>query len=477
MFKKKQRQTSDSSGELKKKALVCSTEAAAISIGIHVLLVLFAGSIVAIRYVQKRDAAFSGENISRPKLERRQLQMPVKMQNLQKKSSRPKVTTRMASVSQASFSLPDSFGMGTDIAGGFDRAGTGERSLSSMGAAGSLGFGVSGVNFFGAKSKGEKMVFILDADKRMVEDRRGGYFTYKFAKDRLGEMIDGMRSATLFNVMVFLRDESVMFRPSLVPATPENREALKQWIAPLNSTPSVVGKLSNLPGKYTPPREYEESELTRMYYWVRPVQAAMEQKADNIFILCSGYGWQRVPDEELLRRQNIESEAEWQKSRGWDAERIAKFDRDRQQWLAKARQALDKENRARAAAGQPPKFVADSHWWYYMTQELRWDIPDDKPMLWREFAPYGYDPEVLIEHFNAVYTFNYVPQKLSKPAIHVVKLIASDGTSVDPPGGDAQTFQFNSLKRIPKAFGGRFETLQGAETVEDLLKNNNLSND
>ena len=474
MFKKKQTDTEDSANALKKKALVCSTEAAAISIGIHVVLILLAGSIVAIKYVQKRDAALQGENINRPKLERRQLQMPVKVKNLQKKSRRPKITTRMASVSQSSFSLPDMMGMGDLGSAGFDRSGGGERSLSSMGSAGSLGFGVSGVNFFGARSKGEKMVFIIEADKRMVEDRRGGYFTYKYAKDRLGEMIEGMSSATLFNVMVYLRDSSVMFQPKLVPATPENREAVKKWLAPLNSTPSVVGRIDNLPGAYRPPRKYEGSELTQMYYWVRPIQAAMEQRADNIFVLCSGYGWQRVPDDEVMERFDIESKAEWLEAKGWDAERIAKFDRERADWLARARQRLAEENHARQKEGLPPKFIADSHWMYYMREELKWDVPDDQPRLW-QLVDYGsYQPEWIIDHFNAVYTFNYVPQKLPKPAIHIVKLIASDGTPIDPPGNDSQAFQYVSLKKIARAFDGRFEHLQGAETMEDLLKNNDL---
>jgi len=264
-----------------------------------------------------------------------------------------------------------------------------------------------------------------------------------------------------------------MFRPNLVPATPENREALKKWLAPLNSTPSVVGKIDNLPGRYDP-REYEASELTRLYYWVRPIQAAMEQKADNIFVLCSGYGHQIPPEEEIMRRQGIESKDEWMLGRGWGPERVAIYDRERQQWRDKARQKLAKENAARKAAGQPPKFIADSHWWYYMTTELNWDIPDDKPQFWKEYARFGYKPEELIDHFDAIYTFNYVPQKLPKPAIHIVKLIASDGSSIDPPGGDGPTFQYNSLKKIPKEFKGRFEHLQGAETVEALLKNNDL---
>ncbi|QHI70757.1 hypothetical protein [Tichowtungia aerotolerans] len=474
MFKKKQTGVENSAGALKKKALVCSTEAAAISIGIHVILILLAGSIVAIKYVQKRDAAFSGENVSRPKLERRQLQMPVKVQNLQKKSRRPKVTTRMASVSQASFSLPDMMGMGDLGSTGFDRSGGADRSLSSMGSAGSLGFGVSGVNFFGARSKGEKMVFVIDADKRMVEDRRGGYFTYKFAKDRLGEMIDGMSSATLFNVMVYLRDSSVMFQPKLIPATPENREAVKKWLAPLNSTPSVVGRIDNLPGAYRPPRQYDDGSLSRLYYWVRPVQAAMEQKADNIFILCSGFGWQPVPDAEIMERFDIDSKEKWMESRGWDADRIATFQRKRAGILASARQKLAEENKARQEKGLPPKFVADGHWMYYMREELKWDVPDDIPKLWQLVNHGSYQPEWIIDYFNAVYTFNYVPQKLPKPAIHIVKLIAADGTPIDPPGNDAQTFQYTSLKKTARAFDGRFEHLQGAATMEDLLKNNDL---
>ena len=474
MLKQKKSKADGSSGALKKKALVCSTEAAAISIGLHVLLILFAGSIVAIRYVQKRDAAFKGENVSRPKLERRQLQMPVKVKNLQKKSTRPKVTTRMASVSQASFSLPDTFGMGTDIGSGFDRGGGADRSLSNMGAAGSLGFGTSSVNFFGAKSKGEKMVFIIDADKLMVEDRRGGYFTYQFAKRRLMEMIDTMRSATLFNVMVYVRNECVMFSPKLVPATPENREAVKKWIEPLNRSPSVVARLDSLPGKYEPPYEYEESgPMQQLLFWMRPVQAAMEQKADNIFVLCSGFLYAFPSTEEILADKGLESEEKWLASQGWGPEKLSQWERDWQNWLNKARKQLADENRERSKQGKPSKVVAD--WRYYMRYELKWPIPDDRPRLYQTYYPTGYPADWVLEHLEAVYEFNYVPAKLKKPAIHFVKLIASDGTPIDPPGTEWPAARFVNLKKIPRAYKGRFELLQGAETEEDLLKNNDLA--
>ena len=469
---KNKRDPSDKAGSaLKKKALVCSTEAAAISIGVHALLIILAGSIVAIKYVQKREASFLGENVNRPKLERRQLQMPVKVKNLQKKSRRPKVTTRMASASQSSFSLPDMMGMGDLGATGFDRSGA-NRSLSKMGSAGSLGFGMSGVNFFGAKSKGEKMVFILDANKMMVEDRKGGFFTYQFAKDRLIKMIEGMSSATLFNVMAYSGNKTVMFSPKLVPATPENREAVKKWISPLNSSPEVASNLDKLPGVYQEPREYEDSPLDRHYNWSKSIQAAMEQLSDNIFVLCSGYGIPRPSDEAMMEEFDIEDKAKWQESRGWGAEKVAEYERKRAEYQVQAERALEEENKARKADGRPPKIVQD--WYNYIFNELKFPPLDRPPALW-ELIPYGIvDPDWFIEHFELVYEFNYVPQKLPKPAIHIVKLIAEDGTPYELPAGELSSQRLAFLKKIPKAFKGRFEFLKGAKTLEDLLEGNEL---
>ena len=466
MWKKKSSQSEKSPDALKGKALVCSTEAAAISIGIHVALILFAGSIVAIRYVQKRDASFEGAAISRPKLERTKLQMPAKAQNLQKKSSRPKVTSRMASASQSSFALPDMIGMG-DIGGGFDRSGGGERSLSSMGTAGSLGFGISGVNFFGAKSKGEKMIFIIDAGKDMVLDSKGGYYTYQFAKDRINKMIDGMRSATLFNVMVYTKMNIRMFRPNLVTANPENKKALKKWFDPVNKTPDVVGEINNLSGEYKSLHKYEGSSLEgerALRGWFLPAQAAMEQKADNIFILTDGWGVHIMDVEDVLRVNGLNSVAEWHESVGWNAERIALHKKEKAVLIARAEKRLAKENKEREKEAKPKKFI--SSWHTYMKNELKYNLLDGPPLFMKRFSG-RYTPQQVIDHLDMVYNFNYVPQKLAKPSIHMVKLIASDSSNTT----DAE------LQKIPKAFRGKFEVLRGAKTMENLLKYNDISDE
>jgi hypothetical protein len=464
-----------SSGSLKKKAMVCSTEAAAISIGIHILLALLAGSVVAIKYVQKRDAAFVGENVSRPKLERRQLQMPVKVQNLQKKSRRPKITTRMASVSKASFSLPDTAGLG-HVGGGFDRGG-GSRSLSSMGAAGSLGFGISGINFFGVRSKGEKIVFVIDTSEAMMDDAKGGYNTYQFAKEKIHSMVDGMRSATLFNVILYSENDSVrsvggdaviLFRKNLVPATPENRQALKQWLATVNDNSRAAGKIGKMQTAYRPPHPYESTIESDAQTWLKAVQAGMEGSADNIFVLCAGWGDHRISDEKRAVMFGITDEArkKWLEERGWPQQKIDDWNKERAAISRKAREILAEENRKRRQRGLPEKVV--SSMWDYMTKELKLEMPAGPPVYTGTSTDrniFTYNINQVLEHLDAVYKFNYLPKKLSKPSVHFVQLIAEDAPDSKPA----------ELKTIVSKYRGDCEILRGAKIMENLIEYNNLS--
>lgn len=466
----------NSAVSLKKKTVFCSAEAAAVSIGIHLLLIIFAGSWIIFQHAKKDDAAFSGENINRPKLERRQLQMPVKVQNLQKKSQRPKVTSRMASVSKTSFALPDMSGLGS-AGSGLAREGatTAGRELSSMGAAGSLGFGVSSVNFFGARSKGEKLVFVIDASQTMMLDEKGGYNTYKFAKDKIFAMINGLQSATLFNVMVYgdqSNKRAVMFQSQLVPATPENREALKKWLEPLNSDPKAVGSLREMQSIfYVPPVKYDTMIGGEAKSWLEAVQAAMEQGADNIFILCAGWG-SHVIGPEGSKKLGVDpaKENEWLLSKGWTPERIAAAEKAKKEFDKKVDDLLAEENRQRAAKNLPPKILDHSARYSYIRDELKLTPPEPRPYYGAQ-ALVGrnrYDQNEIASHMKKVYEDNYIPKKLSRPQVHFVRLIAENDTSSI---GDNDSV---SLKRIATSFRGRYEFLRGAKTMENLLKYNDV---
>jgi len=461
----------DVAKSLKKKAAVCSAEAAAISILIHVLIIVFAGSMVAYEYIKRKDAAFEGQNVSRPKLERRQLQMPVKVQNLQKKSHRPKVSTRMTSASKSSLALPDMSALGAGLGNdsGFGRAGVagegGERELSSMGAAGSLGFGISSVNFFGAKSKGEKIVFIVDTTKSMVTDEKGGYYTYKFAKDRIRQMIDKMKSATLFNVILYGgKYEPIVtaqFSPQLLPATTENKEALKAWLDPVNSDPTKIGQIDDMKN-YSSDFEYETPIETRARSWLQPTQAAMEQKADNIFILAADWGSHGRPVDQS-------GVADWLEERGWPPKRVEEHKKLVDEREEEALKLLEKENKARAKKGLPPRIVAA--FWRYI-EEKKSQLPrlPPGPPIYHPESGWGYTLEEVLEHLDGVYEYNYIPEKLKKPKIHFVQLLARDAD--EGSGNETEMERRMNMRKVAREFKGDFEFLRGANTMEDLLKYN-----
>ena len=61
---------------LKNKTRSYSAQAAITSFAVHLLLIIFAGSIVAVRYVQKQNAELIARTEARPKMERKKLQAP-----------------------------------------------------------------------------------------------------------------------------------------------------------------------------------------------------------------------------------------------------------------------------------------------------------------------------------------------------------------------------------------------------------------
>lgn len=462
-------------GSLKKKSVFCSAEAALISVAVHVLLLLFAGSIVAIRYAQKQDASFAGENVERPKLERRQLQMPVKVQNLQKKSQKPKVTSRMATAAPSSFALPDLAGMGlSGQDGGFARAEAADsagRDLSKLGASGSLGFGVSSVNFFGARSSGEKMVFIINASKLMLEDRKGGYMTYQFVKDRIHQMISGMKAATLFNVVVYNeRHHVAIFSPNLIPASEDAKKRLLAWLAQINSDPAKAGVI---PANYNPKVVYESDVANDARSWLKAIQAGMEQGADNLFVLCAGWEWHSISaaQREKLFGMTPAALKKFREERGWPQSRVDAHTKKWNEYLARGRELLAKENEARAKAGQPPKIVQD--WRNYVYEDLRFPRLEGPPhQIEGGGSLHSYRIEHILNHLAAVYQYNYIPKKLDRPKLHFVALIDEDGQSLASGSHGVGSEGMALLRRVASEYRGGFEYLRGAKTVEMLLGNN-----
>jgi len=433
---------------LSRKFKICAAEAAVLSVGIHLLLIFCAGSVVIWRVAREHEAAFKSENIERPKLEQDgAAQLPVKIDEFQRNGAKPRIANRIVTAVERPFAFPTT-GLPEMK---FEAAGSvaDSLSLSSHSLPGGLDLGVTGVNFFGTRSSGEKMVFILDASKQMMEDEKGGYYTYKFAKDKIHALVDGMPAATLFNVMVYNDTKVDMFRPQPVPATQANRDALKTWLAPINSDPSNVGQVA---GKYRSSFEYPSELGGGARHWLQAVQAAMEQTADNIFVLCGGYG-----------RYTVRQSGGTAPVR--DETKMAEYRAKLKAVNEKATQAFNAENSARAAKGLPPKIVYN--WNDYMTRELRLVLPDPPTATGGGGGGRTMEPEKLVlDHLDAVWAAQYTPKELMPPRIHFVYLIAGN-TSVRDGYLDVM-----AMKNTSDAFRGDFELLRGAKTMKNLLQYN-----
>lgn len=438
---------------LNRKVKIFAAEAAVLSVGIHLLLILFAGSVVIWRVTREKEAAFKSENIERPKLEQDgAAQLPVKIDEFQRSGAKSRMANRIVTAVERPFALPAT-GLPEMK---FEAAGSvaDSLSLSSHSLPGGLELGITGVNFFGTRSSGEKMVFVLDASRQMMEDEKGGYYTYKFAKDKIHELVDGMPAATLFNVIVYNDSNVDMFRPQPVPATQANRDALKTWLAPINSDSRNVGQVS---GKYSSPFEYESEIGGGAKHWLKAVQAAMEQTADNIFVLCGGFG--RYPVKRSGGTAPVRDETQM-------AEYRAKLKAVNE----KATAAFNAENAARSAKGLPPKIVYN--WNDYMVKELRLAMPELPAATGGGGGGGGRTMEqdkLVQDHLDAIWAAQYTPKELMPPRIHFVYLVAKNASLSE---GYAD---ITAMKNVADAYRGDFELLRGAKTMQNLLQyNSNL---
>ncbi len=84
-------------------------------------------------------------------------------------------------------------------------------------------------SFFGARSRGEKFVFVVDNSNSMTRGR------FETAMLELSRTVDGMTPTQQFYVILFSDTAYRMFHPDpapgLVPATERNKQRLKYWLS------------------------------------------------------------------------------------------------------------------------------------------------------------------------------------------------------------------------------------------------------
>jgi len=286
-----------------------------VSLAVHAVLILVAATFVAVTVVTKEEKKFEAKKVHRPKQPLKKLRVPVKVT---KKKPKPKLRKRLLAKrvdrKTPDFKMPEI----TGVKGGLGAMGDG-------GGMAGIGFSMPEIDFFGAKAKGEKVCFIVHFGPATIGDNPFKRMTGYTIRKRLEDMVSSLPDYTLFNVMAYFASEAAAINSNMMPANPENKQKVMEWMAPVNPLEGDYGHcLSYGPAKgrindakanwptrvddlpfysmkwaypYRVPEELEEKYVPGaegFKHWGRGVAwAILTQKPDAIFVLTTNYidGW------------------------------------------------------------------------------------------------------------------------------------------------------------------------------------------
>ena len=285
------------------------SSAAMISLGIHAVLIVVALSFVAVTVIQKEDQTFEAQTVKRPKMKLKKLQVPVNIKK--KKTSKPKLRKRIV-VKQTpkvpEIKMPEITGVKGGMGGGYGDGGSS-----------GIGFSMPEIDFFGAKGKGEKVVFVVHFGPATIGKNPYQRMTGYTIRKRLEDLINEMSGVTLFNVVAYWMVDTWAMNPTMMQATKENKQKVMDWMKPVNplegkydhcftGSGGKTGKArKNYPQKvtglpfYAPKWVYPyevPGNINAKYlgqgkkfeHWNRAVTWALQtQKPDTIFILTTNY--------------------------------------------------------------------------------------------------------------------------------------------------------------------------------------------
>lgn len=217
---------------------------------------------------------------------------------------------------------------------------------------------------------------MVDANRQMVTDAKGGLNSYKVIKAEITDVVGNLSAGTLFNVMIVDRRKNKVFKSQLVPAGQELHQQLIEWMRPINANADNPG-LEGASGASQETLEvFSDRDINQDFGWsgnrenetAFVTQLTLEQDVDAIFMIA-GYhrGFERV------RRMPTEREhADWQltKSSSEYQEQLAEHQQEVSVVKQRINSQLAKINKERKAKGQPPRVLAQRHGAYSDAQEL-----------------------------------------------------------------------------------------------------------
>lgn len=333
---------------------------------VQISLLLVFGSYVVTRTILEDEAKFTPPETVQPVDHARQ-EHRVNMERQQKKTS--KFNRRISIQNPQNVNTPEvKINLPAAITSGGGISTISEKTLKT-----DIKIAVPSIELMGLKSRAEKILICVDASSYLMNEERGGLDTYKVIREDIKNLINGLPSTALFNLMVFDTTHATVinfFQSNLVAATSFNKKLACTWIEPFNADLKSIGAgRNNYTLKYDfipqpPNSQFYKQDISNVY---RIYQAALEQGAEAIWILTTNwvdpdrlkYPWTDAETERFHKAQErYENEKEkLLKAAGWDDDKQQEYERAEKEAYSKgikqARDWIAKENAKRAAKGVP----------------------------------------------------------------------------------------------------------------------------
>jgi hypothetical protein len=441
-----------------------------ISGGVHAVALFILGSITVYKYIIPDEAQFEEpssvvEEQPPPEVKIEIKQQPPKQQAMQ--SLRMKQVGNIA-VSAVDVNLPNMQESFTVSAG---MGGFGGGSLLG-GTRGTLGIGMSDISVFGLKTRAERILFVIDANRQMLTDAKGGLKSYKIIKDEITDMVGNLSAGTLFNVMMADRRNSMFFKQQLVPAGQEVHQQLIQWITPINANARNAGLVEGASGVGRERLQtLREDANHEDILWAKHAgndtafmtQLALEQDVDAIFFIA-GYhrGFERV-----RRRLTEREEAEWIRFSTSQKylDQLAKHEEEVPIMQRRIDNKMSRINEERKKKGQPPR-VLNSRWGIYSDYrelELEWET---KHPGWR---PTHYlESREIEKYFKKVADNLYTNKGSEKPSVNVILFLAGDE--------EMRKEWEDQLDDYTDFFQGKYRIIRGLDEINEARSSSNTKN-
>ena len=441
-----------------------------ISGGVHAVALFILGSITVYKYIIPDEAQFEepspvAEEQPPPEVKIEIKQQPPKQQAMQ--SLRMKQVGNIA-VSAVDVNLPNMQESFTVSAG---MGGFGGGSLLG-GTRGTLGIGMSDISVFGLKTRAERILFVIDANRQMLTDAKGGLKSYKIIKDEITDMVGNLSAGTLFNVMMADRRNSMFFKQQLVPAGQEVHQQLIQWITPINANARNAGLVEGASGVGRERLQTLSNDANHEdILWANQAgndttfmtQLAIEQDVDAIFFIA-GYhrGFERV-----RRRLTEKEEADWIRfstTRKYQ-DQLAEHEKEVPIMQNRINYKMKKINEERRKKGQPDR-VLDSRWGIYSDyRELGLEWETEHPG-WR--PDYFLESREIEKYFKKVVDILYTNKGSEKPSVNVILFLAGDE--------EMRKEWEDQLDDYTDFFRGKYRIIRGLDEINEARSSSNTQN-